>query len=208
VPLLEVRQHDVAILFADIVGFTALSESLPPVKVMEFLREFHRRMEEEVFRYGGTLDKYIGDAVMVSFGAPLRGAHDATNALCCARSMQQSIAEWNREKEISGEPFIRMGIGVHYGSAVMGDIGSERTSAFAVIGDTTNMTSRLQKLTRDLGVDVVVSQDVMDAFMRETMDTGKILEGFIDVGSQLIQGRKGAMHVWTLKAGSEVSLAN
>ena len=118
--------------------------------------------------------------------------------------MQESIAEWNREREISGEPFIRMGIGVNHGPAVMGDMGSERTSAFAVIGDTTNTGSRLQTLTRDLGVDMVVSQDVMDAFMREATDTGKILEGFVDVGPQFIQGRKGAIHVWTLTAGSGV----
>ncbi len=86
-PLNTVRKYDVAILFADIVGFTQLCETIPPEHVMELLRTYHSRLEAEVFRFGGTLDKYIGDAVMASFGAPRPGPQDATNSLLCARAM-------------------------------------------------------------------------------------------------------------------------
>lgn len=201
-PISEVRHHDVAILFADIMGFTALTESMGPEKVMDFLREFHRRMEEAVFQFGGTLDKYIGDAVMASFGAPHQGTEDATNALRCARAMEASIAEWNRQRERAGEPLVRMGIGVHYGDAMMGDIGSERTAAFSVIGDTTNTASRLQDMTRELDVDVVVSQEALDAIRKEISDAEGMLQEFSDAGPYEIRGRAHPIHIWTLKVAS------
>jgi adenylate cyclase len=197
-PLTAVRKHEVAILFADIVGFTQLCETMPPENVMELLREYHSRLEEEVFRFDGTLDKFIGDAVMASFGAPKPGPQDGTNGLRCARAMIQSMAEWNHLREGIGEAPIQIGIGLHYGLAVMGDVGSERCAAFAVIGDTTNTTSRLQSLTRDLGADIVVSQTLLEAVRRETPETDQELEGFRDAGKQPIRGRQKAMHVWVL----------
>ena len=197
-PLTTVRKHEVAVLFADIVGFTRLCETMAPENVMELLREYHRRLEEQVFRFGGTLDKFIGDAVMASFGAPRPGLQDATCALRCARAMLDSMAAWNRERITLGEPPIRIGIGLHYGPAVMGDVGSERCAAFAVIGDTTNTTSRLQSLTRPLRTDVVASQALMAAVQRELSGTDNAFVGFTDAGLQAIRGRDKAIHVWTL----------
>ncbi len=123
-PLNTVRKYDVAILFADIVGFTELCETMPPENVMELLRNYHSRLEAEVFRFGGTLDKFIGDAVMASFGAPRPGLQDATQSLRCAQAMLKTMAEWNVQREMAGEAPIRIGIGIHYGPAVMGDVGS------------------------------------------------------------------------------------
>ncbi len=197
-PLTAVRKHEVAILFADIAGFTRLCETMPPENVMELLREYHSRLEEEVFRFGGTLDKFIGDAVMASFGAPRPGPQDGTNGLRCAHAMLQSMAKWNHQRAGIGETPIQIGIGLHYGLAVMGDVGSERCAAFAVIGDTTNTTSRLQSLTRDLGADIVVSQILLDAVRRETPEIDQELAGFRDAGQQPIRGRQNAMHVWML----------
>jgi adenylate cyclase len=198
-PLTTVRKHEVAILFADIVGFTRLCEIMAPENVMELLREYHARLEEQVFRFGGTLDKFIGDAVMASFGAPHPGLQDATDALRCARAMLHSVGEWNHERAALGAPPIRIGIGVHYGPAVMGDVGSARCAAFAVIGDTTNTTSRLQSLTRTLRADVVTSQALMAAVRREIPEAAEHeCHGFADAGPQAIRGREKAIHVWTL----------
>jgi adenylate cyclase len=205
-PLQEVRQHEVAILFADIVGFTGMSESMPAEKFMVFLREYHRRMEEEVFRHGGTLDKFIGDAVMASFGSPQQTPQDATNALRCARSMVDSIEAWNRERKGAGEPPIHIGVGVHFGPVVMGDIGSERTAAFAVVGDTTNTASRLESLSRNLDADVVVSQDLIEAVRTENPEGASELEGYVEVGPQEIRGREQPIRVWTLKVASKAEV--
>lgn len=197
-PLLHVRKHEVAILFADIVGFTALCEKMSPEDVMAFLREYHTRMEEQVFRFGGTLDKFIGDAVMASFGAPHPGSQDATDALHCARAMLDSIAAWNRERYRGETGTIRIGIGLHYGLAVMGDVGSERCASFAVIGDTTNTTSRLQALTRTLDVDLIASQALLDAVRREALLIESELAAFKDRGFQSIRGRERPLHIWAL----------
>ncbi len=196
-PLTEVRKHDVAVILADIVGFTTLCETMPPEQVMPLLREYHSRMEEEVFRFGGTLDKFIGAAVMASFGAPRSTPLDATHALRCAQAMLDSMEAWNQRRQQEGEPPIQIGIGVHYGPAVMGDVGSERCAAFAVIGDTTNTTSRLQSLTRTLETDMVVSQSLMEAVHREMPDAESELTNLVEAGPQAIRGRAHAIHVWT-----------
>jgi len=199
---LTVRKYDVAILFADIVGFTSLCETMAPENVMELLRNYHTRLEAEVFRFGGTLDKFIGDAVMASFGAPRPGPQDATQSVRCARAMLTTMAAWNVQRELAGEVPLRIGIGIHYGPAVMGDVGSERCAAFAVIGDTTNTTSRLQSLTRSLQADIVASQTLLDAAQRETPDDQTLLDGFHDAGWQTIRGRQKAMHVRVLSLSS------
>jgi adenylate cyclase len=116
--------------------------------------------------------------------------------------MLQSLTEWNGQRQTFGEEPIRIGIGIHYGPAVMGDVGSERCVAFAVIGDTTNTTSRLQSLTRDLQVDIVASQALLDAVRRETPEADQVLHGFRDAGMQAIRGRRNAMHIWMLNVGS------
>ncbi|ETX08043.1 MAG: hypothetical protein ETSY2_07610, partial [Candidatus Entotheonella gemina] len=198
-PLTTVRKYDVAILFADIVGFTRLCETMPPENVMDLLRNYHSRLEAEVFRFGGTLDKFIGDAVMASFGAPQPGPQDATQSLRCAQAMLKTMADWNAERERVGEVPIRIGIGIHYGPAVMGDVGSERCAAFAVIGDTTNTTSRLQSLTRSLDAEIVASQTLMDAVQRESPDEKALFDSFEDAGWQTIRGRQNAMHVRVLR---------
>ena len=150
-PLGRVRRQAVGVLFADLVGFTTMAEEMTPEEVMALLRDFHGRMEEEVFRHGGCLEKFIGDALLATFGVPDPGPRDATDTLACARGMLAALEAWNRERVAAGLPALRMGLGLHYGPVVAGDIGSRRSMAFATVGDTTNVTSRLQALTRELG---------------------------------------------------------
>ena len=123
-PLGRVRRQAVGVLFADLVGFTTLAEDMTPEEVMAMLRAFHGRMEDEVFRHGGCLEKFIGDALLATFGVPDVGTRDATDALACARGMLAALAAWNRERAGQGLPPLRMGVGLHYGQVVLGDIGS------------------------------------------------------------------------------------
>ncbi|WP_323777174.1 adenylate/guanylate cyclase domain-containing protein [Leisingera sp.] len=156
-PLKQVRSENVAVLFIDIVGFTKLSSGMDPRLVIDLLRDFHGRMEREVFRHHGTLDKYLGDGLMATFGTPVAGRQDATNALACAHSMRVSLMAWNKERAREGKLEIRAGIGVHCGEALLGDIGSNRLE-FAVLGMTVNIAARLENLTRKLQAGIVISE--------------------------------------------------
>ena len=98
-PLKQVRNQNVAVLFADIVGFTAYADGRSPGEVIATLRQFHERMEREIFRHGGTLDKYLGDGLMATFGTPFAGDLDAVNALRSAQAMLASVDELNLERE-------------------------------------------------------------------------------------------------------------
>src|SRR5688500_19418399 len=108
-----------------------MAEDMSPEDVMAMLRAFHGRMEEEVFRHGGCLEKFIGDALLATFGVPDVGARDATDTLACARGMLAALDAWNEERAGAGLPVLRMGLGLHYGPVVAGDIGSQRSTACA-----------------------------------------------------------------------------
>jgi adenylate cyclase len=195
-PLGRVRRQSVGVLFADLVGFTTLAESVPPEEVMALLRGFHGRMEDEVFRHGGCLEKFIGDALLATFGVPDPGPHDATDTLACARGMLAALADWNRQRAGDGQPPLTMGLGLHYGPAVLGDIGSARSMAFATVGDTINVASRLQSLTRELGVALVASGDFLAALEREGAEPA-FVKGLAPRGPQALRGRDQAIQVWT-----------
>jgi len=188
-PLAPVRQ-DVVALFADLVGFSTLSENLEPEAVMSLLRAFHKRMAAEVFAAGGTLEKYVGDAMMAVFGVPEAHPSDAARALRCAFAMLAALDAWNTERRQAGEPLLAMGIGLHHGPAVLGDIGDERAMAFAVVGDTVNSASRLQSLTRDLRCRLVVSRQLVQAVESAgDADARRLMAGLIHHGETPLRGR-------------------
>jgi adenylate cyclase len=194
-PLGRVRRQAVGVLFADLVGFTTLAEETPPEAVMALLRAFHGRMEEEVFRHGGCLEKFIGDALLATFGVPDVGPRDATDTLACARAMQAALEAWNRERGQAGLPPLRMGLGVHYGPVVLGDIGSQRSMAFATVGDTVNVTSRLQGLTRTLDRWLGASTALVQAVERAAANPG-LLSGLAPAGPHALRGRDAPIEVW------------
>ena len=196
------REQNLVTLFSDIRGFTTLSEAKSAAEVMEMLREFLGRMEAVIFEHGGTLEKFIGDEVMAIFGTPDTGPKDATNAIACARKMLAELARWNEQRVADGRREISVGVGIHYGPAVLGDIGSERSMEFAVIGDTVNTASRLQGMTRTLNSDLVVSQELIDKVREEACENAAaVLENLVEAGEQEVKGREGKVRVYALRIG-------
>ncbi|HEY4171223.1 MAG TPA: adenylate/guanylate cyclase domain-containing protein, partial [Reyranella sp.] len=193
-----VRRQNIAVLFADIVGFTAMSERMEPEAVMALLRDFHLRMIAEIFAVGGTVEKYIGDAILAVFGVPDAQPDDAANALTCAVKMLESLKPWNAERAaIDGSPPLAIGIGLNYGAAVLGDVGSAQAASFTVIGDTVNTASRLQSLTRTLETPLVVGEPVLAAIRAGGSAEGAALAASLrDGGAQAIKGRTAAVRVW------------
>jgi adenylate cyclase len=134
----------ITVLFADIRGFTRLSEHAQPEKVVQLLNRYFSAMTDIIFAHGGTLDKYIGDGLMALFGAPTATPQDASNALSTAVAMQRRIIGINEELRAEGFPEIGVGVGLHTGEATVGYIGSERRSEYTAIGDTVNLAARLE----------------------------------------------------------------
>jgi adenylate cyclase len=200
-PLGAVRRQTVAVLFVDIVGFTRMAEHLAPEAVVAMLREFHARMTAQIFACGGTVEKYIGDAIFAVFGLPTASDDDAVNALKCARLMIEALAVWNGERERAGEPGLAIGIGLNFGAAVIGDVGSEQSLSFTVIGDTVNTASRLQGLTREFGTPLVVGDPLVAAIAANPVNgAAALLAALQDKGEQALRGRREPVRVWTPRA--------
>jgi adenylate cyclase len=136
-------KRPIAVLFSDIRGFTALSETMKPDDMATLLSEYFTEMVDCVFRHGGTLDKFMGDAVMAQWGAPIGTNDDADRAMRAAVDMMRALEQLNVKWLAAGRPALGIGIGLNFGEAFAGNIGSERRLEFTVIGDTVNTASRL-----------------------------------------------------------------
>jgi adenylate cyclase len=145
----------ITILFADIRGFTRISEHSPPEKIVGLLNRYFSAMTDIIFAHGGTLDKYLGDGLMALFGAPTATPEDASNALNAAVAMQRRVLSINLELHNEGIPEIGVGIGLHTGEVTVGYIGSERRSEYTAIGDAVNTASRLE--SNALGGQILIS---------------------------------------------------
>lgn len=197
-PLGAVRSQTVAVMFADIVGFTGLAERQSPEAIMDLLRDFHTHMEGAVFDHQGTLHKFLGDGIMATFGTPEPGPDDARNALACAHDMLARMTRWNEQRLAENREPVTLSIGLHYGNVILGDIGSERRLEFAVIGDAVNVASRLEELTRDLGTSLVVSGALVEAITASDDKTeGKGPDGLTAREPLPLRGRDDPISVWT-----------
>lgn len=161
--LLTGRRLSVAVLFLDIRGFTAMGETMPPEDLTSFLSEFRNRLTKPIFANGGTIDKFIGDAIMAVFGAPLQKPDDASRALASALEILDEAKDWSNERERLGELPVTIGIGVHYGEVFAGVLGNEQLLEYTVIGDTVNVAERLEGLSRDVGSPLVISAVLSNA---------------------------------------------
>jgi adenylate cyclase len=151
------ERRELSILFSDIRGFTSLSETMDPEALVEVLHEFLDPMSEIIVKHGGTIDKYIGDAIMALFGAPLDQPDHSPRACRTALEMVQSLKALDQEWLERGKPSLRVGIGINSGPVSVGNMGSSRLFDYTAIGDNVNLASRLEGLNKYYGTEILVS---------------------------------------------------
>lgn len=181
------EQRELTILFADIRGFTRIAETMQPNELREYLNEFLTGMTEIVHRHGGTVDKYIGDAVMAFWGAPIADADHADHAVAAAIDMQKAASEMSYRFTVRGMPALSIGIGINTGEVTVGDMGSKLRRSYTVIGDAVNLSARLEALTKRYGVPVLVG---------ETTAARCILRRFESMGTAAVDGRHGEIEIF------------
>jgi adenylate cyclase len=186
------------VLFVDIVGFTRLVEGLPPDRTVALLRAFHKRMVRHVFAHHGTLDKFIGDGLMATFGTPEPRTDDVRRAIACALDMVAAIETWNAERVVRGYPPIDIAIGLHVGVVVLGTIGSPERLEFTVVGDTVNIASRLERLTRAHDAVVLTSGEVIAQAQQAGLPPADLAR-FVAIGAVTVPGRDGQIDAWALR---------
>jgi adenylate cyclase len=152
---------DICVLFSDVRDFTTLSEKMPPEIVTAVLQRYFDRMVRAVHKFNGTVDKFIGDGLMVLFGAPRKSADACDDAVRCALEMLSELDALNAEFQREGLPTLTIGIGVNYGSVTVGFIGSSERHNYSAIGDAVNVAARVEGLTKDLGRKIVITEAVV-----------------------------------------------
>ncbi|QEP44079.1 adenylate/guanylate cyclase domain-containing protein [Ectothiorhodospiraceae bacterium BW-2] len=152
------NREQLTIFFSDIRSFTSISESLPAQRVVELLNTYFGVMAEIAYSHKGTLDKYIGDAIMAFWGAPLQIEHHATECVSAALKMEQALIQVNQTLLDKGLPTIDVGMGIHTGEAILGNIGSEHKLDYTIIGDSVNLASRLEGLTKPYHCRIIISE--------------------------------------------------
>jgi adenylate cyclase len=197
------ENHTVTIVFTDIRNFTTLSEAEASNIVVEWLNDYFARMNEIVERHGGHINKYIGDGLMIVFGAPVnRGdAAEARAAVECGLEMLDEVERMNDDWKGSGRPVVKIGCGIHTGMATCGVVGAERRLEYTVIGDTVNLSARLESTTKELGVTILISES-----------TATLVENYYDVrpmGEVKVKGKTQNTTVFTVsrKSAAATSLS-
>jgi adenylate cyclase len=172
------RNKEVTVFFSDIRGFTAFSEKRTPEEVVDMLNEYFTIMVGIINKHGGVVDKFIGDAIMAVWGAPKADTNDTLNALTACLEMRKALVILNTARESRGHEPILIGMGLHCGRAISGTIGSQERMEYTVIGDTVNLTSRIEASTKAFGADLLVSQAVSekikDHFLFELSGTAEV----------------------------------
>jgi len=177
---LAIQRREITVLFADIEDYTALGESLPPERFAALTQEVLEALTRTVHDSGGTLDKYMGDALMAFWGAPLPVADHADRALDAALDMHRTLRELNQSLSARGLPPVRVHIGVNTGEAVVGDLGTRFRRAYTAIGDCVNLSARLQALAREQDRPLLVGAATARGSRRHRL---------ISAGSFMLRGR-------------------
>jgi adenylate cyclase len=178
------ERRPTTVLFSDIRGFTAIAESMGPDAIAQLLSEYFTEMVEVIFEHGGTLDKFIGDAIMALWGAPIAHTDDPDRALRAALAMQRSIARLNERWVAQGRPEIGVGIGINYGEVFAGNIGSHRRLEYTVIGDAVNIASRL---CAEAGPGEILVSEALLGVVREQVSYDYLPEMALKGKAQVVQ---------------------
>lgn len=193
-PGLQGRRMPICVLFSDVRDFTTLSESLDPEALIAILNRYFSRMTEAIHKHNGTLDKFIGDGIMAFFGAPELLDNPCRNAFESARTMLEELEKLNQEFEAEGKPRLRIGIGLHFGEAAVGHVGSESRHEYTAIGDVVNVASRVEGKTKTSGCALLCTESVLERLEEYREPSGE----FIFVGEQALKGHTPvALHGWS-----------
>jgi adenylate cyclase len=194
-PGLSGQQADVCVLFSDVRDFTTLSEKMPPTVVTTVLQRYFDGMVHAVHRYDGTVDKFIGDGMMVLFGAPKKSADPCGEAVKCALAMMAELDKLNAQFASEGLPTLVIGIGINFGTVTVGNIGSSERHNYSAIGDAVNVAARVEGLTKELGRKIVITEAVVN----------RMGEGFHfdPLGSHNVKGHS-PVNVWGIRTARTV----
>ncbi|MCT8333137.1 adenylate/guanylate cyclase domain-containing protein [Leptospira sp. 85282-16] len=187
------ENKEVTILFSDIRSFTKFSEQRSAEEVVHFLNEYLSRMTDVIFKFNGTIDKFIGDAIMTVFGAPFKMHDDALRAVKTAVEMVREMEKINQKlEEASGN--LQVGIGIHTGDAIVGNIGSDRRLDYTVIGDNVNLASRIEGLTKHYGCSILISETTY----KQIENRYSIYDGFAirEIDLVIVKGKSKAILVY------------
>lgn len=181
---------EVTVFFSDIRGFTPIAEKMDPQRLVSILNRYFEVMSEEILRTGGTIDKYIGDAIMAFWGAPVEDAEQAEHAVQASLAMLEKLKELNKELVAEGCQEIAIRIGLHRGRAVVGNVGSNRRFDYTAIGDAVNTASRMEGLNKDHGTQIIIS-DMVRNFLKD-------ISHWKPLGSVMVKGKSESIKIYTL----------
>jgi adenylate cyclase len=190
------ERRKITVLFSDIRQFTAITESLPPEQVVSLLDEYFEKMLNVIFHHQGILDKFLGDGMMVVFGAPIDDPIQEQHAILAAIDMQKELKTLVEKWKMEGKPQIEIGIGVHTGFAVVGNIGTEKRFDYTAIGDTVNVADRLEKTTKLLKKPILISET--------TYEAAKDLFKATSMGPMLFPDRKESISIYSIELESSI----
>lgn len=191
------EEREVTILFCDLRDFTSFSERLAPAEVLTLLNRYLDRMSTIIEQHGGVIDKYIGDAIMALFGAPVANSKAADKAIAAARDMARALDQLNRELALEGKPALAFGIGINTARVVAGNMGSKTRLNYTVIGDGVNLASRLEGLTKDpaYNTPIIISEATMAALQQRPATR--------ELGEVRVKGKLQAVKIYALTAKGE-----
>lgn len=195
----------VTVMFLDIVGFTALSERLQPEEVVSILNEYFKEMSNAIFRWEGTLDKFIGDEIMAFWGAPIGQPDHAELAVRCALNISKALDELREKWKREGRPVIDCGIGLNTGEVLVGNIGVEgKKMDYTIIGDTVNLASRIEKLTRHYKTRMLITENTFE-HIKESIDLNKFGHVQItDLAEVKVRGKEKGVKIYKLELVDEM----
>jgi adenylate cyclase len=182
------EEKEATVFFSDVRGFTTLSEGLTPGQLTHFLNKYLTIMTDIALRRRGVVDKYIGDAIMAFWGAPLTNRDHAMDAVVTALEMVTALKNFNNKSKEEGDPAIDIGIGLNSGKVIAGNMGSEQQFDYTVMGDTVNLASRLEGQTKTYGVHIIISSHTLDHLPKEFIESEKLLIRELDMVK--VKGKK------------------
>jgi adenylate cyclase len=185
------EEREITVLFSDIRGFTSISENTSPIELVRVLNRYFSAVTKKIFENDGVLDKYIGDAIMAFWGAPIENPHQADKAVEAALGMLEALEALNQEFKASGDPEIKIGIGIYTGRAVVGNIGSEHRFDYTAIGDAVNAASRIEGLTKDFGMPIIIGENTKNKLTKPFVIT--------PLGETSVKGRVAKITIYGVK---------